>query len=295
MSIAVSKKDPGLFALRSLRAKFLVVVVPLVLLSTLTVFGLFELNAQREAEQRLRDKLEKLVAIQSAVVAESLWNVADEQIKLILEALATDPDVSGAAVYDDLDILVGWTGKIDGFEQQDLFAEKEIVYIYDDTPEVIGRLAISLTDAQARADAQSRLILAVGLATFLLAAVVLSALVANRRTIGIPLERLLGSINRARQAGEREPVDWNSQDEIGVVVAAFKAWSSPRSTRCKLASRPTKRSCTARVTNWSSGSKSGPRNWPWRANRPSGQRRSFPKPSRASPRVSRSTTPTTDW
>jgi signal transduction histidine kinase len=215
------KKRSGVFAFRSLRAKFLIVVVPLVLLSTLIVFGLFELNAQRDAHQRLADKLDKLVAIQSAVVAESLWNVADEQIKLILVALATDPDVSAAAVYDDLDILVGWTGDIDGFEQSDHFAQTDIVYVYDESPEVIGRLAISLVDSQAQADAQSRLLLAVGLATFLLAAVVISALIANRRTIGIPLERLLGSINRAQEGGEREVVDWDSQDEIGVVVTAF--------------------------------------------------------------------------
>jgi signal transduction histidine kinase/DNA-binding response OmpR family regulator len=220
MSKPTTKRSSPL-AFRSLRAKFLVVVVPLVLLSTLIVFGLFELNAQREAQQRLEGKLQKLVEIQSAVVAESLWNVADEQIKLILKALATDPDVSGAAVYDDLDILVGWTGNIDGFEQSDLFAEKEIVYVYDDSPEVIGRLAISLVDSQAQADAQSRLILTVGLATFLLAAVVISALIANRRTIGRPLERLLASIHRTQEGGEREPVDWDTQDEIGVVVAAF--------------------------------------------------------------------------
>ncbi|MEM7221861.1 MAG: response regulator [Pseudomonadota bacterium] len=211
----------GFFAFRSLRAKFLAVVVPLVLLSTVIVFGLFELNAQRAAKLRLQDKLDDLVTIQSAVVAESLWNVADEQIKLILAALATDPDVKGAAVYDDLDILVGWTGEIDGFEQSDYFAQKEIVYIYDETPEVIGRLAIALTDSQAASDTQARLTLAVGLATLLLAAVVLSALIANRRTIGIPLERLLTSINRAQEGGTRTAVDWNSRDEIGAVVQAF--------------------------------------------------------------------------
>ena len=215
------KAHKGFFVFRSLRAKFLAVVVPLVLLSTLIAFGLFELNAQREAQERLENKLEKMVAIQSAVVAESLWNVADEQIKLILEALATDTDVSAAAVYDDLDILVAWIGEIDGFEEEEFFADTDIVYIYDESPETIGRLAISLTGAQAQADTESRLFLALGLATFLLAAVVLSALIANRQTIGIPLERLLSSINQSRQGGAREPVNWHSQDEIGVVVTAF--------------------------------------------------------------------------
>ncbi len=87
----------------TIRAKFLAFVVPLVLLSTIAVFGLFELHARRDANLMLRDKLDKLVAIQSAVVAEPLWNVADEQIKLILAALAIDPDVENAAVYDERD------------------------------------------------------------------------------------------------------------------------------------------------------------------------------------------------
>jgi len=43
----------------------------------------------------------------------------------------------------------------------------------------------------------------------------------NRRTIGIPLERLLGSINLSREKGERVPVKWTSRDEIGEVVSAF--------------------------------------------------------------------------
>ncbi len=45
----------GPFALRTLRAKFLVLIIPLVLISTMIVFGLFELNARREANLRLQD------------------------------------------------------------------------------------------------------------------------------------------------------------------------------------------------------------------------------------------------
>ena len=211
----------GLFEFRSLRAKFLAVVTPMVLASTVIVFGLFELSARREAEQRLHNKLDKLVAIQSAVVAESLWNVADEQIKLILAALAIDPDILGAAVYDDQDILVAWTGEVDELETGRFVDQKEIVYVYDDNKEVIGRLAIALTDAQIEAAAQQRLMIAGILGALLLAAVILSTLIANRRTIGIPLERLLESINSTRSGGKRIPVEWESRDEIGTVVSAF--------------------------------------------------------------------------
>jgi signal transduction histidine kinase/DNA-binding response OmpR family regulator len=209
------------FSFRTLRAKFLAFIIPLVLVSTMVVFGLFELNARREASQRLEDKLNKLVQIQSSVVAESLWNVADEQIQLILAALANDPDVKGAVVYDESDLPVGKVGSIEQMEDEEYFAEKDITYFYDNEPLNIGRLAVSLTDEQIQADSRTRLLLVSGLAGILLISVISSALIANRRTIGIPLERLLTSINSSRNGGERTPVDWRSRDEIGDVVVAF--------------------------------------------------------------------------
>ncbi len=219
------KKMFGEFSLLSfntIQTKFLAIVVPLVLLSTIAVFGLFEFNARRDANLELQDKLDKLVAIQSAVVAEPLWNVADEQIKLILAALAIDPDVDSAAVYDERDQLVGVTGSADEIETRSFFASKEIVYVDDDeTGVAIGRLAVSLTDARLQSAAEERMFLAGGLAAILLVSVVVSALLGNRRTIGIPLERLLGSINRSREGGQRQAVDWRSNDEIGAVVSAF--------------------------------------------------------------------------
>ncbi len=209
------------FALRSLRAKFLALIVPLVLLSTVIVFGISELAARREANRKPHDKLDELVEIQSAVLSEPVWNVADEQIELILAAIAIDTDVLGAIVYDEANNPIGAVGSVDAIDRQEFFAEKDITYASDKIPEIIGRLAIALTDARVQAESEARLLVVAGLAALLLLSVVATALVANRRTIGIPLERLLESINRSRQQGERIPVDWTSRDEIGEVVSAF--------------------------------------------------------------------------
>ncbi len=208
-------------SLSTIQAKFLAYIVPMVLLSTLVVFALIELSARREADRNLREKLDQLVAIQSTVLAESLWNVADDQVQLILAAVAVDPDVLGAAVLDEFNQPVGLVGQTDNIEQQDYYAQSEIVYTVDRTPEIIGQLRIALTNAQTRAESRTRLLFAAGLAALLLASVVTSALIANRRTIGAPLERLLASINVSREGGERAPVDWHGRDEMGAVVSAF--------------------------------------------------------------------------
>ncbi len=206
---------------KSVQGKFLAYVVPLVLLSTVVVFGFFELNARRSAEQQLQTKLQKLVDIQSAVVADSLWNVDDEQIKLTLAALMTDEDVVGAAVYDERNLLVASAGDIENLDRQPFFAQTEITYDVDDEAEPIGVLAIALTDARLTALAGERLTLAVVLATILLIAVIGAAVVANRKTIGRPLALLLDSINRSQSSGPRQAVAWQSDDEIGRVVIAF--------------------------------------------------------------------------
>jgi class 3 adenylate cyclase/uncharacterized membrane protein affecting hemolysin expression len=209
------------FAFRTLRAKFLALIVPLVLLSTVIVFGISELAARRDANRKMHAKLGELVEIQSAVLSESMWNVADEQVELILAAIAIDPDVLGAIVYDDSNNPVASVGAVEEMEQQEFFAQRDIAYGSGDDREVIGRLAIALTGARVQAESQARLVVVAGLAALMLLSVVAIALVANRRIIGVPLERLLESITRSRQKGERVPVDWTSRDEIGEVVSAF--------------------------------------------------------------------------
>ena len=138
------------FAFRTLRAKFLAVIVPLFLLSTVIVFGISELTARHEANRKLHAKLDQLVEIQSAVVSESLWNVAEEQIELILAAIVIDTDVLGAIVYDESNSPIASVGAVEAIEQQEFFAEKDITYLSGDDPEVIGRLALALTDARVR-------------------------------------------------------------------------------------------------------------------------------------------------
>lgn len=210
-----------MFRVRSVQGKFLAYVVPLVLASTVVVFGFLEINARRSAEAQLRSKLEKLVDIQSAVIAESLWNVANEQIELTLTALLADTDVLAAAVYDEGDNLVAAAGDSAALDGQDYVAGNDIVYDFAGTTTPIGRFEIALTDARLAALARERLTLVIVLATIFLAAVIGAALVANRQTIGRPLALLLASLNRAQDDGPRQPVDWRSDDEIGRVVQAF--------------------------------------------------------------------------
>jgi signal transduction histidine kinase/DNA-binding response OmpR family regulator len=162
-----------------------------------------------------------MVDIQSAVIAESLWNVADQQIKLILAALLTDTDVVAAEVQDERNRVVATAGDIEQLSTSKFVAAKEILYDYGGEKTPIGQLKIAFTDARVASLDGDRLALASMLAGILLVAVIAATLVANRRTIGRPLELLLESINSAQDGGQRQSVVWHSSDEIGRVVSAF--------------------------------------------------------------------------
>jgi len=204
-------------------------VVPLVLLSTMVVFALFEWNARVQAREELRAKVDRLADIQSAVIAESLWNVNDAQVELILAALITDQDVLAASVYDERDRLVASVGETDLAEGSDYRVLSDIVYSAGGRETTVGVLDLALTDARLAALRVERLVLTTALAGILLIAVIMATVAANKQAVGRPLALLMASINREQQGESRQPIDWQSDDEIGQVVTAFNAMQQRQS------------------------------------------------------------------
>ena len=209
------------FALRSLQVRFLLLAVPLVLVSTAGVFAYTQFEARRTSTAELRAKLHEVTGIQSAALAGPLWNVDEKQVSLVLSAMAIDSDVLGAVVYDEFGSEVARTGALEASGVTVFVEEAPIQYPSEGDSEVIGRLVVALTDQRVRAALREGQIAAGAVGVLLVLAIVLSVLYAHRRTIGIPLDRLLASIETLRKDNVRIPVEWESRDEIGVVVAAF--------------------------------------------------------------------------
>ena len=202
---------------RSLQAKFLAITIPLVLLSTIALFVVIQLNAQRAANRDLNNKLQEVVAIQSASLAGPLWNVDEKQVSLILAAMVIDPEILGAVVYDETGSVVAEVGVMTAADQSVFVADAPIEF----ETETIGRLEVALTDLLVQAATQQRLQIAGGMTILLLLSIVLSVLLAHRRTVGTPLRRLSNSIHMAQEQGIRQSVEWHSDDEMGAVVSAY--------------------------------------------------------------------------
>lgn len=209
--------------LGSLQAKFLVINIPLVLLSTLVLFVIFELATFRTAFEELKNDLREVAATQAAVLADPIWNLNFDQIRLIVAAVSINRDVQGARVYDNRgDLLEEFgTGTIDTTGSKDLVMSVDVYHSDATDGKPIGKLILAMTDQHLQTATKARLLVAAGIALLVVLSGIASAIIAQRRTIGIPLQRMLQSIKFAKGVEGRKAVEWHSEDEMGVVISAF--------------------------------------------------------------------------
>ena len=214
---------------RSIRAKFLAVNVSLTLLALLALFAAFEYAAYERAMEHLHTKLERVAEERATLVAQALWSMDEDRLALILATAAEDPDIMGMAVIDQMGQVAAAVGDPDAATPA-LRTQASIPYPYAETNQLqeIGVLRVGVSDARLVAHTRDRLTLAALLAVLVLAAAVVSAALAHRRTIEAPLAHLLRSIERSRSEGSYHPVNWHSEDEIGVVAAAFNRMQAQR-------------------------------------------------------------------
>ena len=169
----------------------------------LICFAVFEIYARNDVRRELHEKLDKIATTQAQVLSQPVWDLDREQIELILDALANDPDVAGATASDESGVTMASIGHLDTGSEE-LVTERDIVIDRNGKPRVIGKLAVALPDARLRDETLSRALLYGGLLALLVLAIVVLALIANRRVIGIPLARLLSSIESSSK-GQASP------------------------------------------------------------------------------------------
>ena len=213
---------------QTLRGRFLRVTIPLIFLSVIGVFAVIELMAHRNAVERLEDTLDGMIRTQAAALANPLWNLDDEQIRLSLEAIVTNREILAALVRGEDGEIMRQAGIVpEDASPADLMPlEREVVFDAGAGPKVIGTLEFVATPRFVWEQTRNRLLIAAAIALVAVSMEVAAALYALRTIIGRPLARLLESINKARGGEDRQPVDWNSSDELGQVISAYNEMQS---------------------------------------------------------------------
>lgn len=213
---------------QSLRGEFLRVTIPLIFISVIGVFGVIELIAHRNAVNRMEQSLNGMVRTQAAALANLLWNLDDEQIRLSLEAAVTNREILSARVIGEDGEVIGEAGAVpDDASPDDLVSlRKEIFFDAGAGTKEIGKVEFVATRSFVWQQTRNRLSTAAIIALVAVTIEVGAALFALRTIIGRPLDKLLASINVARESGERQPVVWDSTNELGLVISSYNEMQS---------------------------------------------------------------------
>lgn len=218
------------FRLRSMQSKFLATVVPMALCAIVVVFGAFEYLSMQRAEADLRERLDSLLAIQGSALSDPIWTINDEQVRLTVNALMSDPEIALVEVYDFHDS----SGFVKLFEAEkpgvepSFVGESEIFRDGTGREPAIGKLVVGVSDTRIAASAAQRLLLVASLAVALMICVVGSILISYRRIVATPLDLLLSGIRASKDNTQATAVNWSSTDEMGSVIAAFNEMSKQR-------------------------------------------------------------------
>ena len=205
-------------------AKFLLILIPSLVGSTLVFASVFFYTKYTDTCADVAAKVGTIADTNAATLAGSLWAFDINSTKNIVSTVSVNPEVVCAAAVDDLEHeTYSWPAT--GCEQTPAAGSGEAWPSV--TREIrfdgrhIGRLTLYYSYKSIKRQINQEIFNAVWLLLLLLLVTVVTALIAHRLTIGIPLQRLIDSIRHANQKGGRALVDWQSNDELGNVIAAY--------------------------------------------------------------------------
>ncbi|MFC1681771.1 PAS-domain containing protein, partial [Pseudomonadota bacterium] len=174
----------------------------------------------RNSLNQLEQNLEGMIDTQSAALATPLWNLDHEQIKLSLEAIVANREIIAVRIYNEDGSLMRETGQLVDSENL-IVLQRDVLHDAGLGKKAIGNLEFVATTKYLWDQTRLRLMVAAIIVLIAVMIEVGAALFALRRIVGVPLSKLLSSINKAREGSDREQVEWQSGDEMGQVITAF--------------------------------------------------------------------------
>lgn len=202
-------------------SKFLAISLPLIFVSTILIFSVFEYYTYTEAQEQLEQELDTILTTQAEALSLPLWNFDTDSIKLTLQAVLANAKVTAIRLRDSDGTVLDEQGDLGSLDADRLVASHEIRRIDATRNRILGSLQIAVTDSAVRDATFWRALVAGVIALILVIAVTVATLHAYYRTVGTPLRLLFGAIQSKRKDGSRIVVDWQSNNEVGAVISAF--------------------------------------------------------------------------
>jgi signal transduction histidine kinase len=205
---------------RSVQGRFLLAYVPAIVVVVALFVGIFEVVSYRQAMADLRDKLNRLGANLSIVLAEPMASGEHDLISSVVANAVNDRDIAAITVTDRRgDTVVRMTR--DERVETDLIFDKPLIHGAGADGRGVGRVIVTMTDSRIRDEMVSRLYFAAALSVLLFGAIVVISFVVYRRVVGEPLSELMAAINETGQGRDGRRIVPTRDDEVGDVFHAF--------------------------------------------------------------------------
>ncbi len=216
---------PGisLNSLKTLQAKFLVCVLPPVIVSFLLFSILQTVFTYQERQAYILANLEDQASSLASLLANSLWNMDFQMTAVQIDTLLLLPNITGVKVVELTTGKVMEKGLIPEKNKTPVFfrVDSPILFSALDGKKHIGDLTVFADKPKLNAPLFHTLVRDTLLLLLLLLVIVASAVTAHRYIIGKPLALFLTAIRRADKERDRQQVEWFVQDELGSVINAY--------------------------------------------------------------------------
>lgn len=196
-----------------------------ILILGVTLIGLFSIIESRkyfDERKNLVSNLQELIKTQSAPISTALWEVDKQKIDFFLSEVKKLNFIQGVVVTNTSGEIVASTGDIDTpAKRPEFVAQTPLIFGSGEKPMTLGLIKVIVHDQEILRNLKHRLVNDAIILLVLMLVLSASTFLVTNLFVGRPLRLLLASIQKTRREGEREPVDWDSGDELGQVIGAY--------------------------------------------------------------------------
>ena len=209
--------------IKTLQGKFFLYVLPPVVACFLLFSLLYSVVSYREKKEDIITNLQEHAEIQSALLAKTLWDINFGLTAMQMESILLIPNVSGVRVVEFTTDAVLEKGVLPVIDEGNnyLIHQTPITYQAPSGKQQVGYLTLVADISEIYTPLGQSLFRDLFLLLLLILVIVASAVWANKRIIGRPLELFLQAIRTEEKEETRKQIDWDVEDELGTVIRAY--------------------------------------------------------------------------